>query len=169
MSILVRRIARAKWGGDSLSDENEFTDVSADAITNCLKTSDNALSVWRIESEGELNDALLALITGKKQEKLSKIDYVLINENKLIDKGLSLIDSDGDTVVDDLVKKHRNIANLSYKKLGAVKDLILDCIHNGQCHLSSKQQNKTLLKESIKNGKLQKENLNEKLVNNEGL
>jgi hypothetical protein len=169
MSILVRRIARAKWGENIIPDENGFTDVPADAITNCLKTTDNSLSVWRIESEKELDDAILALITGKKQEKFSKIDYVLIDESRLLDNGLSLVDSDGDTVVDDLIKKHKNISNLSYKKLGAVKDLILDCINNGKCRLFSKQQIKTLVKESIATGKLQKNKLNENLVINENL
>jgi hypothetical protein len=165
MSILVRRITRAKWGENIIPYEN----VPADAITNCLKTTDNALSVWRIESEEELNDAILALITGKKQETFSKIDYVLIDENKLIDQGLLLVDSDGDTVVDDLVKKHRNISDLSYKKLGIIKDLILDCINNDKCHLFSRQQIKILVMNAIESGKLQKEKLNDKLVANEKL
>lgn len=166
MSILVRRIARAKWGDEITQDTS---DVPADAITNCLKTTNNTLSVWKIESEEELNDAILALITGKSQERFSKVDYVLIDECKLINNGLSLVDSDGDTIVDELVKKHKNISDLSYSKLGIIKDIILECINKGKYKFITRENIKKLVKSSIEAGKLQKEKLNEKLIDNEKL
>jgi len=165
MSILVRRISIAKWGDIS----TESSDVPADAITNCLKTSNNSLSVWAIESEDDLNDVILALVTGKSQEKFSKIDFVLIDEWKLKTFGLQVIDYPGDTVVDELVNHHKNISGLTYNKLGIMKDIIRECIICGQHNMRTRERIKKLVKSSIESGKLQKEKLNEKLIASEKL
>ncbi|GAB6394145.1 MAG: hypothetical protein MdMp024_0457 [Bacteroidales bacterium] len=169
MPLLVRRIAKSKWKEPFVADKNGYIDVPADAITNCLKTTDNNLSVWKIESEEDLDDAILALITGEKQESLKKFHYVWIEEKHLLAKGLSLVASDGDTAVNDLIKKHRDISGLTYTKLDAVKDLIVDCIKNNKCHLCTVRQMKTLIEKSIQSGRLQREDLNKKLVEKEKL
>ncbi|MBK9356786.1 MAG: hypothetical protein IPN08_05225 [Bacteroidales bacterium] len=68
-------------------DNIEDNDVSADAITNCLKTNSNDLSVWKITSIEELNTAILAfLVTGSKQTQLSTLHYVLIDEDLVLEK-----------------------------------------------------------------------------------
>ncbi|KAA6326225.1 hypothetical protein EZS27_024645 [termite gut metagenome] len=168
MSILVRRISRAKWD-NAVKDDDGLFDVDADAITNCLKTTDNTLSVWEIDDESKLDEAILALTTGKKQEQFSKIDFVLIDENMLKDKGLLLVNSDGDTVINFLIKKHRNISSLSYKKLGIMKDIILYCINNEKHKFKTKREIIQIVKEAIDSGALQKSTLNEKLIENEKL
>lgn len=163
MPLLIRRISRAKW--DKIGDE----DVSADAITSCLKTYQNDLSVWRISSEEELNDAILALISGSKQTKLSTLHYVIIDEDLALEKGLSLKETPGDTVAIDLVDSHRDIEELTYVKLGVVKDLILECIENEKASFMTKKNLKDLLKEAIESGKIQKETLNPELIEKEKL
>lgn len=45
MTLLVRKINRAKWMQNDILSEQ---DVSADAITICMKTVGNTLSVWQI-------------------------------------------------------------------------------------------------------------------------
>lgn len=163
MPLLIRRISRAKW--DKIGNE----DVSADAITSCLKTYQNDLSVWRISSVEDLNNAILALISGSKQTKLSTLHYVMIDENLAFEKGLSLKETPGDTVALDLVESHRDIEELTYIKLGVVKDLILECIDNDKASFMTKKNLKDLLKDAIKNGKIQKETLNPELVEKEKL
>lgn len=163
MPLLIRRISRAKW--DKIGEE----DVSADAITSCLKTYQNDLSVWRISSEEDLNNAILALITGSKQTKLSTLHYVVIDENLAIERGLSLKETPGDTVALDLVDSHRDIEELTYVKLGVVKDLILECIDNEKTSFITKKSLKELLKDAIKNGKIQKDTLNPELIDREKL
>lgn len=184
MSLLVRRIARAKWDSFDTKIETKkslksllvkvgiikpFADVSADAITNCLKTNDNTLSVWEIEDETEINDAILALVTGKKQEKFSTIHYVIIDKNTLNNNGLTAVDFDGDTVVEDLVKKHKNISNLSYSSLGLMKNIILDCISSNKVNTITRAQQKELVVSAIENGRLMKDALNSNLVTKEKL
>lgn len=163
MPLLIRRINRAKW------ECIEANDVSADAITNCLKTYQNDLSVWRINSETELDDAILALITGAKQTKLSTLHYVIINEEIVTNKGLNLKTTLGDTSAECLKEKHRDISNLTYTKLGIIKDIILESIRKNDSNFLTKVQLRKLIKEAIESGKLLKEKLNPELVENEKL
>ena len=165
MAILVRKIIRGKWGEDAPIS----SDVPADAITNCLKTTDNTLSVWKIESEVELNDAILALATGLSQTSFSKIDYVLIDDCKMRDNGLSVVEHDGDTAFEAFIKKHKNITDLTYSKLGIMKTIIIDCINCDKHKFITRSQIKQLVKSAIESGKLQKDKLNSTLIDKEKL
>lgn len=54
MAYYVRKIARSKWQENQLSANKEqaieeVKNVKADAITNCIKTTGNKLSLWRVE------------------------------------------------------------------------------------------------------------------------
>ena len=158
---MIRRISRAKW------EEIEQGEVSADAITNDLKTVQNDLSVWVIPNKKELEKAVLALITGAKQTKFSTLHLVLIEENLVISKSLILKITKGDTVIKSLQSLHRDIGDLTYSKLGTIKDLILNCIKSDNYALYTKRQLKDLVKSAIASGELLKESLNPELVSNE--
>jgi len=163
MPYLIRRISRAKW------EEIEQGEVSADAITNDLKTFRNDLSVWLISSKEELEKAVIALITGAKQTKLSTLHIVLIDEILIAESSLTLNSTKGDTVVESLQDLHRDISELTYTKLGTIKNLVLDCLKSDNYALYTKKQLKTLLKSAIESGELLKDKLNPELVNNEKL
>lgn len=168
MSILIRRINRAKWE-QIINEEDDDVDVSADAITNCLKTSNNDLSVWKIANITELDNAILALITGSMQTKLSTLHYVMIDEELLLKSGLTINNTDGDTAVIELKKTHNDISNLTYKKLGIVKNHILESIKNEKSSFFTRSQLKNLINIAISERRLYKSNLNEELIENEKL
>lgn len=163
MPYLIRRISRAKW------DEIEGGEVSADAITNDLKTFQNDLSVWLISNREELDRAVLALVTGGKQTKLSTLHIILIEEEMIENNGLTLKETPGDTVVASLVNSHRDISDLTYSKLGTVKDLIINGIRTDDYKFFTKKQLKDLVKSAIESGELLKDNLNPELVQKEKL
>ncbi|MBB1150791.1 hypothetical protein H4K35_11805 [Myroides sp. NP-2] len=168
MPILVRRINRAKWGQNC--NENDLEDSSADAITNCLKTNNNDLSVWRIESIDQLENALLALITSKQQSKLSTLHYVLIDEELLKANDLNLSETPGDTVIESLKDSHRDINNLTYSRLGKMKNIILNCLNeDDKYNFITKSKLKAFLKKAIADGKIQRDILNSDLIENERL
>ncbi len=163
MSFLIRRINRAKW--DILISD----DVSADAITSCLKTFQNDLSVWYISNITDIENAILALITGSKQSSLSTLHVIILEEERLICENLDLYNTDGDTVVKSLISTHRDISQLNYKKLGQIKNLILDCISTNKIALFTKKQQKDILTDALTNGKLNLGDLNTELVEREKL
>lgn len=161
MSLIVRRINRAKWEQVNLQ---ETDDVTADTITNCLKTTNNDLSVWLIESLENLEDAILALITGAKQERLSKLDIVFLELQTISDSGLLINDTEGDTVAESLKHTHRDISELTYTKLGIFKDLVLSSLREEKTKFYTEGMLKTLLRKAISEGKILKDNLNPKLI-----
>ena len=168
MPLLVRRINRVKW--EQIVNTDIENDVSADAITNCLKTFNNDLSVWHIESDADIEKAILALITGSRQASLSTFDIVVIDEKLALNSGLSLADTKGDTVVKELVDTHKDLTKLTYSKLGVVKDLILDCIKDGKStRRYTKSQLKKIINQAISDNKIAKDDLPIELVSSERL
>jgi hypothetical protein len=68
-------------------------DAPADALSD-LRTENNALSVWIIESDhASLNMALAALASNR--EKFDKLDYTLIDEGILRSIPIAWVSSDG--------------------------------------------------------------------------
>lgn len=156
MPLLVRKINKAKWYQIDIENDN---DVKADAITNCLKTTKNNLSVWRIESEDDLEEAILALVAN--QDHLDTIDVVILEESTLIDYKLNIVASPGDTPVESLIAAHRDISDLTFTNLGMVKDHIVERIRNQKIKRFTVGSLKKLLKEAIENGILKIEDLKE--------
>jgi len=72
MPFLVRKISYSKWRASVEGD----TTPSADAITSCMRTSGNTLSLWLIEDLTKLDDAIIAIASDFKQ--LEAIDIVPI-------------------------------------------------------------------------------------------
>lgn len=158
MSFLVRKINKAKWHKIDIMTSN---DVTADTITNCLKTTQDRLSVWFIQTEADLDKAILAIVAN--QDHLDTIDVVILDEPSLIGCGLSIIASPGDTPVKSLVAAHRDIEKLTFTKLGQVKDHIVQKIRAEKLKRYTVNTLKKILTDAITAGLLVKEDLKESL------
>jgi hypothetical protein len=154
MSLLVRKINRSKWALEKISDDN---DVCADAITNCLRTTSNKLSVWEIDSDEDLDQAVLALVAN--QEHLDKIDVVIMEECTLEKLNIKIIASPGTTPVESLINKHKDITELSYNALGILKDHIIKQIKNKRLKRYTFLTLKKMLQNAIDEGLLDKNDL----------
>lgn len=159
MPFLVRKINKAKWFQLDIHQSNE---VSADAITNCLKTTKNTLSVWHIESEDDLDNAVLAIVAN--QEHLDTIDIVILDESSLNDYNLNIVASPGETPVTSLINAHRDIAELTFTKLGQVKEHIVERIRNNKLKRYTVASLKKILLDAIENGIVQRNDLKETLL-----
>jgi len=156
MSFLVRKINKAKWYQIDIMESDE---VSADAITNCLKTNKNTLSVWHIETEDDLEKAVLAIVAN--QDHLDTIDVVILDEPSLNNYNLNIVASPGETPVTSLIEAHRDIAELTFTKLGQVKEHIVQRIRNQKLKRYTVSSLKKILTNAINDGLLKKEDLNE--------
>jgi hypothetical protein len=156
MSLLIRKINKAKWFQiDILND----SDVSADAITNCLKTSKNTLSVWNIQEESDLDNAILAIVA--TQDHLDTIDIVILEHTSLIEYNIKIVASPGDTPIKTLIDTHRDLEGLTFSKLGIVKDYIVERIRKDKLKRYTVASLKKLLKSAIENGLIKREDLKE--------
>lgn len=115
MALQVRKINRAKWREEDIVKGAE---IPADGITNCLRTQQNNLSVWEIKSEDEIENAVLAIISG--QVHLETFDIVLLNPEYLEQNGIKFIPSEGNTAAKMPKDMHFHMVGLTYEKLGIV-------------------------------------------------
>ena len=100
--------------------------IPSTVILSSFKNDDNTISVWEINSEEELDEAVLALTTCFKS--LDTIDVVTLEEEYLDKVTVEYEYSDGLTPVKDLVHTHLNIKNLDYYKIGLISEYIIQRI-----------------------------------------
>ncbi len=163
MSYLVRRISRAKWDNEEYDYSND-DNAPSDAITSCLRTFNNELSTWLIDDLKDLNQAILCLITGSKQENINTIHLIYFDIEEINKRGLSIEKTTGDTVISQYQGLHFDIKSLNYETLGVVKDIVLDCLRKDYYKTITKKTLKDILRESVNKSKiLDKSLLNEKL------
>ena len=154
MSVLVRKINRAKWSpSDTMCDD----DVPADAITSCMRTNSNSLSVWEVESDDNLDDSVLAVAAAS--DRLETIDVVPLSAEYLRDNGIVCRPSRGRTPVENLAKTHRDLVNLSYRTLGVIAYHIVDRISDNRVRRYTVASQKQILKAAITAGTLRREDL----------
>lgn len=161
MSLLIRKINKAKWYQVDIENDS---DVSADAITNCLKTTKNTLSVWYISSEEDLNNAVLALVSNL--DHLETIDIVILEESLLENYNIRIVATPGETSIEELAKTHRDLAELTFSKIGTIKDHIVERIRTEHLKRYTKGSLKKLIQVAIKEGKLKLDDLKESVREN---
>ena len=83
MALLVRKISRGKWPEEIC----ELSSLAGDAISD-IRTFDNSLSVWLVDSEDEIGAAMLALSASSKTESIEGITIVWIPVEKIEAKSI---------------------------------------------------------------------------------
>ena len=174
MSILVRKIRDHLWGDALILKSKSIIsrlvmghkyNTKADAITKCLSTEDDKLSCWEIDGENQIEQAILALITGGRQGSISSMSIVLIPKEELLKRGLYVLPSedDADTAAESLKSLHRNIISLDYESLGRVQDVVIDCIKQKRKRRKTKSELWEILRKGIVDRKVNVNQLSENL------
>ncbi|MCI8556966.1 MAG: hypothetical protein HFI19_04215 [Lachnospiraceae bacterium] len=166
MVYYVRKIARSKWPNMPLSDNPEkaiyeIGTVSADAITNCIKTQENKLSLWRVEEKRNSIEDIIPLIVGF--ERPDTCDIIYISEDTFGEEGITIEQSikDANTPLEELKKYHYNAIIKDYDGLGKFAKVILKSLGN---HKRFKgKEVKTKLREMLHNHEIEKGMISDKL------
>lgn len=103
-------------------------DIEADTVVAEFKTDNNKLSVWKIETDDDLKDALIAL--GSNCTKVGTIFAAMISPDDL--EEISFDEEEGDTPTIGINQKHRNMVGLNYISLGCIITAILSCLKDGK-------------------------------------
>ena len=168
MSYFVHKITVSNW---TTIDDNEITDeefelLKADGITNDLKSNNNEISFWEIDSlsENELNDISISILTGRDEKQ--DLSIVAIPKADL-DEHFRIKKSLGSTCYLKYADKHYDLIDMNYKKLGVLariiirtqqnKDMVFDFIYaQQQRHIMELISNEDIVLDSNK-GKLKKD------------
>lgn len=123
MSVLARKITRAKW---EQNPELGAGEIAADAATGDLRTTSNTLSFWRCATAApdDLKRAMLALAANA--DRVDRLDVIYLEEEAVKDAGLATHETLGDTPVVSLRALHVDIARLDLVRLGAVARMVAD-------------------------------------------
>ncbi|WP_311969365.1 hypothetical protein [Pseudomonas baltica] len=123
MALMVRTVNKAKW-------DMSFNPANADAITLCLKTKNNTLSFWVVESPEKVDDGVLAIASAN--QNLDAIDIVVVDSAEFEARDIKIIESVGRTACLDLASSHRDLAELNVRHLEGVSEVIASKIKDNK-------------------------------------
>jgi hypothetical protein len=156
MGVCVRKINKSKWPTEEIlaekKDEEVLPILKADALTSCLRTSKDELSLWTVEntSDNEIKKAILALITNSRLERLDRIYVVYFDEDKVKQAGLTLKKSPGDTVISTYTNLHQDMTELNYERMGKVSALITSALRDKRIKTYTEKVLREMLLDAIK-------------------
>lgn len=159
VGICVRKISKSKWPDEEVlenkTDDEILPILKADALTSCLRTSQDELSLWTVNNtnDEEIEKAILALITNSRLERLNTIQVVYFDENKVNEYGLKLKKSPGDTVISTYAELHQDMIELNFEKMGKVSALITSALRDKRVKRYNEKKLTKLLTDAI-NSKL---------------
>ena len=164
MSLLIRKINRNKW----LQNDTVPDDVPADAITGgCVRTQRNTLSVWEVQDENKIDEAVLAIVSAGHH--LETIDVVPIDREHLEQNEINCKEIPGRTKVKDLADTHVDLCNLAYRELGIIAYHIADKFRQGKVKRYRKKYLEEILRDAIQKKRLKitdlEDAISEKLQN----
>lgn len=111
------------WDG-SLSIPNHKDSICGDTIAD-LRTRNNTLSVWKADTEDEINAAITALALSR--DSVQKMVCLLLDSNDLSDIDIQLDETLGDSCGLDeiLLKNHRDMKDIDFWKLGFLAEYMM--------------------------------------------
>lgn len=166
MAYYVRKISRSKWQDNPLSADEEkalqeVKRVAADAVTNCIRTTGNKLSLWRVEEKRDSIDDIIPLIVGF--DRPDTCDIIYISEDVFWQEGIVIEQSseDANTPIEELKKYHYNAIVDDYEGLGKFARVVLRSLGN---HRRFKgKEVKTKLREMLDHQEISQEMISDKL------
>lgn len=158
MLFAVRKIEYSKWAQRQILNGEQ---PSADAITNCMKTTNNRLSLWSISGINEVNEAVLAI--GSQFKDLDSIDILTIDLSLITDKGISTEKCAGLTPYKNFEERHLDVVDLDYVSLGQMAEVIIESIRQGRWKRVLRKDLKAIISKGVDEGKIQWSDLKEKV------
>lgn len=119
MPFYIRKVDSSQWEDDLPSTHN-FLDMAVDGITNCCRTSENTLSIWKTDNRDPYSLENQKLITAMAMslDRPIAMTFVFLSDEELQALGLEIVESPGYTPYDELVHNHRDISNLTLERMG---------------------------------------------------
>ena len=158
--FFVRTYSPAKW---KPRDHLAAGEIAADAVTLDLRTTNDALSVWRCENgdKSDLDEVVLAIAAGR--ERLDRCFVVCLSGDELEEDGVSWTPSAGRTPVSDLAERHADLCRLDYARLGLVARRMQAAIGVDRTHRPNRQRVGELLLAAVAQGRVDADQLHDRL------
>ncbi len=120
--MLIRMISGiSKWDGSKIINRKDSY-LCGDAISD-LRTTDNKLSVWKADTQEDINDAIVALALNR--DSVSKLSYFFLKEEDLDKMEIKISDKQAGVAAgldSQILTKHRDLIDLDYWRLGYIAE-----------------------------------------------
>lgn len=112
--MLIRMISGiSKWDGSKAVNRKDYY-ICGDAIGD-LRTTDNKLSVWKADTQEDINDAIVALALNR--DSVSKLSYFLLKEEDLDKMDIKISDEQVGVAAgldSQILTKHRDLKKVNH-------------------------------------------------------
>lgn len=162
MVYFVRKYSSAKWVDVDSLEEDNIDLISSDAYTSCLRTNNNQLSIWKISCDikdhdklnKELEETLLAMVTSF--DTIRNAQFIYFSEDDISE--LKKTESKGDTPIEHLVNRHRDLEVPTIKDLKKLAKVYVNSIKNNQTKRFNRKQILEIVDKAINDKLLTREN-----------
>lgn len=155
---VARKISRAKW--QTTGSGGEPRGAPADAVTACLRTGQNRLSLWRFtDPMQDLGEVALAMAANA--ERAETFDLVWLSAETL-----SLYEqeeTEGKTAVKDLRDRHIDVCRLDGRGLVAIADHFFVAVQKNEVRRFREKEVIALVQTALRDGRIAPSDLPEKL------
>jgi hypothetical protein len=163
VKYIIRKFTKAKW---SLIPTNtgDYKNLQADAVTSCLRTSSNTLSVWAVDTTNweDMHGVLAALFSST--DTPTRTDVIII-EREIIETKLGIVleQSNGVTPAVDMINEmHYDLVKIDLLKVDAFANLMYlenMKVNNPMIRRFKESEVIKIVKESIDNSLIDPEKL----------
>lgn len=159
--FLARSISAQKWQSHNNIGKRQ---ISADAVTYDMRTTDNCLSFWLCDpsSESSLEDVALALASTR--ESVDRLDLVWLAEEQVKGMRVRIDEVSGETPAKQLNNKHRDIAGIDVWRLARLGRGIATAVKATQWKRFTKKEVLEILLKAVKGGLIALSDLGEPLA-----
>lgn len=156
MDFVGRKIERAKWETEHFMTKGQ---IGADALTRCLRTTQNTLSLWLCEGDKEsMTEVVLAIAATR--DHVEAMHVIAIPTSEVEGSGFVVEQSEGRTPVADLTNRHIQVIELTSNRLCDFADILVGRIRGEEnCHLFSKREVLDVLIKAIETERLSEDDL----------
>lgn len=162
--MLIRLITSISKWDESKKVNRDDAFICGDCISD-LRTTDNKLSVWKADSQEDIDDAIVALALNR--DSVSKINYFFLKEEELARLDIEISDTEpgiANGLEETILHKHRDLIEIDYWRLGFLAEYMINLARVEENRKSmTRQKVKELLNKYKEDHKIEIESINEKL------
>lgn len=165
--MLIRLITNINKWDESKVVHRPNAYICGDAISD-LRTTDNKLSVWKADSQEDIDDAIVALALNR--DSVSKVSYFFLQEEELAKSEIEISDEEAGKALglkESILNKHRDLIELDYWHIGFLAEYMMRLAKDeNNRKVCTRAEVMALLNKYKEEHKIEPENMSEKLKSN---
>jgi hypothetical protein len=150
---LVRKLDNKLWLDKEISEKLHGGEIQGDALKN-FRSSKNRLSLFIADETDNIIRIAAAIAAGGDKDKVSNIDYAIIDRRLLDQHDIQYEKCPGETPDSEINELHVDLVNLTARKINLLAELIQN---HGTLERLSGRKVEQAIREGLANGFLAKD------------